>query len=83
VDRDANCVHLVWIEVQVESRNCVPSLIPQCCADTAGTCQVVMTQLRQHLGHDVIWQTLQAAAAGRTGESDEDKKKSTGVLHTD
>jgi len=55
----------VWIEVQIESRNSEASLIPECCADAAGTCQVAMTQMRQHLSHDVIRKTLQAAAAGQ------------------
>ena len=60
-----HCVHLVWIEVQIETWHSVPSLIPECSADAAGTRQVAMTQLRQHLSHDVIWKTLQAASAGQ------------------
>jgi len=60
-----NCVHLVWVQVQIESWNSVLGLISQRCADAAGTSQVAMTQLRQHLSHDVIWKTLQAASAGQ------------------
>ena len=55
----------MWIEVQKESWDGVLSLVPECCADAAGTSQVAMTQLRQHLSHDVIWKTLQAASAGQ------------------